>query len=60
MLDTKEVATTQVLTDKHVNATATSSCDYQVMADLKPFIGLKVQVSSSPTHTIDLTNSDTE
>ena len=60
MLDTQEVATTQVVTDKQVNATVTSVCDDQVMDELKPLTSLKVQASSSPAHTIQLTNSDTE
>ena len=30
------------------------------MADINPFIGIKVQVPSSPTHTIYLINFDTE
>ena len=60
VLDTREVATTQVVSDKQVNATVTSACDDQVMTELKPLIVLKVQVPSSLAHTIDLTNSDTK
>ena len=34
--------------------------DDQVMVDVKPFKRQKVEISSSPTHTIDLTSSDIE
>ena len=42
VLDTQEVATTQVVADKQVNTTVTSACDDQVMDELKPFTSLKV------------------
>ena len=35
MLDTHEIATTQVVVDKQVNATVTLACDDQVMPELK-------------------------
>ena len=60
MLDTQEIAIAQVVANKQVNATVTSASDDQVMTELKSLTGLKVHVSSSPTHTIELTNSDTE
>ena len=60
VLDAQEVVNTHIVADKHVNAIVTSSCDDQMMTELKPLTGIKVQVSSSPTHTIDLTNSDAE
>ena len=38
VLDTHEVATTQVVDDKQVNTTVTSTCDDQVMPGLKLLI----------------------
>ena len=60
MLDTQEVETTEVVADKQVDATVTSTCHDQVMTELQPLIGLKFQVPSSPSHTIELTNSYVE
>ena len=60
MLDTQEFAATQLVANKQVDATVTSTCHDQVMTELQPLIGLKFQDPSSPAHTIDLTNSDNE
>ena len=57
VLDTQEMATNQPVDEVHVTTAITQTIGDQVMADIKPLQRLEVQVPSSSTHTIELTNS---
>ena len=54
VLDTHAATTSQIVADIQVTTTVTQPNDDQEMDDQNPFKRLKVQVSSSPTPTINL------
>ena len=60
MLDTQEIATNQPVDEVQVTTAITQIVGDQVMDNIKPLQILEVQVPSSSTHTIDLTNSNKE
>ena len=60
LLDTKEVGTTQPADNAQVTATTLQAHFDQTMVEEKPFKILKIQVSSIPASTVDLTNSYVE
>ena len=59
-LDTQEITTSQPAEATQVTTVVEKDQLEQTQIEEKPFKNLKVQVSSIPTSTIDLSNSDEE
>ena len=59
-VDNQKIATSQPVEDTQVTTVADKSQSEQTQVEEKPLKELKVQVSSFPASTIDLTNSEEE
>ena len=59
-LDTQEIATSQPVEATQVTTVVDKAQSKQTQVEKKPLKELKVQVSSFPASTIDLTNSEEE